>query len=98
MDWMEKFQKQQEQIDNLKKELVELQQDKEKKPPTLKADIQVSESSLRNLRAKIASLSDNILTQPIYFVSFYLFFDFCFCSIITWKHYIAFKNWKLKNS
>ena len=56
MDWMEKFQKQQEQIDNLKKELAELKQDKEKKPPTLEADIQVSESSLRNLRAKIASL------------------------------------------
>ena len=56
MDWMEKFQKQQEQIDNLKKELAELQQDKEKKPPTMEADIQVSESSLRNLRAKIASL------------------------------------------
>lgn len=56
MDWMEKFQKQQEQIDNLKKEVAELQQDKGKKPPTLEADIQVSESSLRNLRAKIASL------------------------------------------
>ena len=53
---MEKFQKQQEQKDNLKKEMAELQHDKEKKPPTLEADIQVSESSLRNLRAKIASL------------------------------------------
>lgn len=53
---MEKFQKQQEQKDNLKKEMAELQQDKERKPPTLEADIQVSESSLRNLRAKIASL------------------------------------------
>ena len=52
MDWMEKFQKQQEQIDNLKKEVAELQQDKGKKPPTLEANIQVSESSLRNLEGQ----------------------------------------------
>jgi len=98
MDWMEKFQKQQEQIDNLKKELAELQQVKEKSLRLWRQTFRSVKVRLEICGPKSQAFSDNILTQPIYFVSFYLFFDFCFCSIITWKHYIAFKNWKLKNS